>query len=111
MILMVSNKTRDIGILKALGTSKRDIMVIFILQGLVIGSIAAASGFAVGTVLALYLQSAEFSFGGGLALEIVYDPIFTLTSSLFAIVLGVAAAVYPAYRASSLEPVDAMRHS
>ncbi len=111
MILMVSSKTRDIGILKALGTSKHDIMVIFILQGLVIGSIAAASGFAAGTALALYLQSAEFSFGGGLELEIVYDPLFTLTSSLFAVVLGVAAAVYPAYRASGLEPVDAMRHS
>lgn len=44
-------------------------------------------------------------------LDISYDPLFTFTSSLFAVVLGVAAAVYPAYRAAILEPVDAMRHS
>lgn len=111
MILTVSSKTRDIGIMKAMGIRRRDIMAIFVVQGLVIGSIAAAACFAIGTLLALYLQSAGFSFGGGLELEVTYDPAFTLSSSLFAIALGAASSLYPAYRASRLEPVDAMRHS
>jgi lipoprotein-releasing system permease protein len=111
MMLMVSSKTRDIGIMKAIGANSMDILLVFVFQGLIIGCLAAAAGFAVGTALALYLQSIEFSFGPGLILEVTYDPLFTLTSSLFAIALGTAAAVYPAFRASRLEPVDAMQHS
>ena len=110
MMLMVSSKTRDIGIIKSLGGKSSDVILVFILQGLIIGSIAAASGFIVGSVVGLYLQSIEFSFGPGLVLEVTYDPIFTLTSSLFSIVLGTAAAVYPALRASKLQPIDAMQH-
>jgi lipoprotein-releasing system permease protein len=109
LMLIVSSKTRDIGIMKAIGAKSKDILVVFVLQGFIIGCLAAVSGFAVGTALALYLQSIEFSFGPGLILEVVYDPMFTLQSSLFAIGLGTAASVYPAYRASKLEPVDAMR--
>lgn len=108
MMLMVSSKTKDIGIIKSLGGKSGDILVIFILQGLIIGLIAAISGFIVGSVVGLYLQSIEFSFGPGLVLEITYDPIFTLTSSLSSIGLGTAAAVYPAWRASKLEPINAM---
>jgi len=108
MMLMVSSKTRDIGIIKSLGGKSTDILVIFILQGLIIGSIAAASGFVVGSAVGIYFQSIEFSFGPGLVLEVVYDPLFTLTSSLSAIPLGTAAAVYPAYRASKLEPIGAI---
>jgi lipoprotein-releasing system permease protein len=108
MMLMVSSKTRDIGIIKSLGGKSADILVIFILQGLIIGSIAAAGGFVVGSAVGIYLQSIEFSFGPGLVLEVVYDPVFTLTSSLSAIALGTAAAIYPAYRASRLEPIGAI---
>jgi lipoprotein-releasing system permease protein len=108
MMLMVSSKTRDIGVIKSLGGKSTDILVIFILQGLTIGSIAAASGFIVGSAIGLYLQSIEFSFGPGLVLEVVYDPIFTLTASLSAIALGTSAAIYPAFRASKFEPISAI---
>jgi lipoprotein-releasing system permease protein len=108
MMLMVSGKTRDIGIIKSLGGKSSDVLAIFILQGLIIGSVAAASGFAVGSAVALYLQSIEFSFGPGLVLEIIYDPIFTLTASLSSIALGTAAAIYPALRASRFEPISAI---
>lgn len=111
MMLMVSSKTKDIGIIKSLGGKSTDILVIFILQGLIIGSIAALSGFIVGSIVGLYLQSIEFSFGPGLVLEVVYNPVFTLNSSLFSVVLGTGAAVYPALRASKLQPIDAMQHS
>lgn len=110
MMLIVSSKTRDIGIMKSLGADRKDILVIFVLQGLIIGCIAAGCAFAVGTAAGLYLQSTSFSFGeGGLALDIRYDPVFTLWSSLFSILLGSAAAVYPAFRASRLQPVEAMQ--
>ena len=108
MMLMVSSKTRDIGIIKSLGGKSIDILLIFILQGLTIGSIAAASGFIVGSAIGLYLQSIEFSFGPGLVLEVVYDPMFTLTASLSAIALGTSAAIYPAFRASKFEPISAI---
>jgi lipoprotein-releasing system permease protein len=111
MMLMVSSKTRDIGIIKSLGGKSSDILYIFLLQGLIIGSISALCGFIVGSAVALYLQSIEFSFGPGLVLEVTYDPAFTLTSSLFSVVLGTAAAIYPAARASRLQPIDAMQHS
>ena len=109
MMLVVSSKTRDIGIMKSLGAKRIDILIIFLLQGLIIGCIAALCGFIIGSLAGLYLQSVDFSFGNGLVLAITYDPIFTLSSSLFAIVLGTAAAVYPAIRASALQPIDAMQ--
>lgn len=109
MMLMVSSKTRDIGIMKSLGANSRDVLTVFVLQGLIIGCIAAICSFFIGTVAALYLQSSNFSFGGnGLVLDIRYDPIFTLLSSLFSVFLGTAAAIYPALRASRLQPVEAM---
>jgi lipoprotein-releasing system permease protein len=110
MMLMVSSKTRDIGIIKSLGGKSSDVLVVFILQGIIIGSIAALSGFIIGSIVGLYLQSIEFSFGPGLVLEVTYDPVFTMTSALFSVVLGTAAAIYPAMRASKLQPIDAMQH-
>ena len=83
----------------------------FLLQGLIIGSIAALCGFFVGSAVGIYLQSIEFSFGPGLVLEVTYDPYFTLSSSLFSVILGTAAAIYPAIRASRLQPIDAMQHT
>ena len=109
MMLSVSGKTRDIGIMKAIGADSRDIIIIFVFQGFVIGCISVAAGFVVGSALALFMQSSNFSFEGGLVLKIDYDPSFTLATALIAIPLGVAASVYPAFRASRLEPVDAMR--
>lgn len=111
MMLMVSSKTKDIGIIKSIGGKSSDVLIIFILQGLIIGSIAALVGFIVGSAVGLYLQSIEFSFGPGLVLEVTYDPLFTLNSALFSVILGTAAAIYPAVRASRLQPIDAMQRS
>lgn len=110
MMLIVSSKTRDIGIMKSLGANSKDILIVFILQGLIIGCIAAICSFLIGTAAALYLQSVNFSFGSnGLVLDIRYDPTFTLFSSLFSIFLGTAAAIYPAFRASRLQPIEAIQ--
>jgi lipoprotein-releasing system permease protein len=96
--------------MKSIGAKRRDILIIFILQGLIIGAISALASFLIGTSAGLYLENVKFSFGsGGLVLDIRYDPMFTLTSSLFAVVLGTAAAMYPAYRAARMQPVDAMQ--
>ena len=109
MMLVVSSKTRDIGIMKSLGADKKDILIVFLLQGLIIGCIAAVCSFAVGTAAGITLESINFSFGNnGLVLDIRYDPAFTLVSSLFSVLLGTAAALYPAIRASTLQPVEAM---
>lgn len=111
MMLFVSSKTRDIGIMKSMGARRSDILFIFLLQGIIIGCVASVCGFVLGTAAGLYLQSTDFSFGGGLRLDIRYDAMFTLTSSLSSIMLGTAAAVYPAYRGSRLQPVDAMQRT
>jgi lipoprotein-releasing system permease protein len=111
MMLLVAAKTRDIGIMKSMGAKRADILAIFLLQGLIIGCVSAVVGFIVGTIAGLYLQTVDFSFGNGLSLDIKYDPLFTLTSSLSAVLLGTAAATYPAYRGSRLEPVDAMQRT
>ena len=111
--LMVTSRTRDIGIVKSLGCKNTDILIVYILQGLIIGSTGAVSGFIAGSAAALYLETVEISFGGHMdvILEIKYDPAYTLMSSLFSIVVGTAAAIYPAWRASRLQPIDAIRHS
>lgn len=95
--------------MKSLGANSNDILIVFILEGLIVGCIASIRSFLIGTGAALYLQSINFSIGSnGRVLDPRNDLVSTLFSSLFSALLGTAAAIYLDIRASRLQPVAAL---
>ena len=116
LVLMVQEKGREVGILKAMGASDRQIVGVFMLQGLFIGVVGAASGLGLGWVVCF---AAEHYGIIQLNPEVYYiDRLPIHASGVEFVVVGVAAVVvcllatiYPAILGSRLRPVDALRYA
>lgn len=120
MIVSLMERTREIGILKALGMKNQTVLLVFLCESVIIGLIGAAIGIASGWVLA-NVVAAVFR-GGGLFMGnqaattggMTITPLLTPTVTILALVFGVGVsaifALYPAWRASKLKPVEALRY-
>ena len=102
MTVSVMERTREIGTMKAIGATNTDVLFLFISEstvtGLAGGAIGAVLGFALSTVIGGYI---------GLPPEIT--PSLALMVTGFAVVTCIVSGVYPAWRASNLNPVEALR--
>ena len=107
MVMSVLERTREIGILRAVGWSRRRVMASIVGEGVVLCLIAAVVGMLLGVAAsrAIMLVPSIASF-----LTPVYAPAVFARAALIAIVVGLAGAVYPAYRATRLTPMEALRH-
>ena len=110
-MMIVSGKTREIGIMRAIGARRRDILVLFIVQGMMMGMIGAATGTAVGLGYTAYAKETKMTFSGSIPLEVTYDWEAIARTAAMAFGLAVVASAYPSYRATKLLPVEAMRHA
>lgn len=116
MIVSMIERTREIGTLKALGMKSRTVLAIFLGESVFIGLIGAvigiASGWALANVVATVLGSGTFGGGGGgsFAITPVLSPEVFAGSLAFGIGISVIFALYPAWKASRLKPVDALRY-
>lgn len=110
-MMLVSNKTRDIGVMRAIGATRKDILIIFIVQGMMIGAIGATVGTAAGLGYTFYAKETKMSFQGSLPLEVSYDWAKVSQTALTSFVLAIMASLYPSYRATKLSPVEAMRYA
>jgi putative ABC transport system permease protein len=124
MIVSLMERTREIGILKALGMKGRTVLLVFLSEAMIIGLLGAAIGIGSGWVLAEIF--ARFSFagigGGGnlranpssnignLALTPVVSPTLFVGAFAFGLIVSVVFGIYPAWRASKLKPVEALRY-
>jgi lipoprotein-releasing system permease protein len=114
LIMIVMEKTREIGILKSMGASSKGIMKIFLFEGIIVGLIGTIFGSAIGFTVS-YLQQ---TFGLLKLPADVYlidklpmkmQPLDFFAIALAALLLCLIASAYPAYKASKLEPVEAIR--
>jgi len=108
-MMLVSSKTREIGVMRAIGAKRKDILIIFIFQGMVIGLFGAAVGTGLGLVYTTYAKITNMQFEGSLALEVNYNWEKIGQTAFLAFGLAVIASLYPSYRATKLQPVEAMR--
>ena len=114
-IMVVLEKRREIGILKAIGASREQIMRIFFLEGLIIGVIGTGFGLAVGAGLC-WAQSTYrfFSLPGDVyflsSLPVRMEAGDFIVITVVSLALTLLATVYPARRAGSLDPVDTIRY-
>jgi putative ABC transport system permease protein len=116
MIVSLIERTREIGILKALGMKSRAVLAIFLCESVIIGLIGAVVGIVLGwalaiAVAAIFSGGGPFSGGGGgLTITPLLTPETLLLALAFGIGVSVVFALYPAWRASKLKPVDALRY-
>jgi lipoprotein-releasing system permease protein len=115
LILIVIQKTKDIGILKSMGASSRQIMKIFMLQGLIIGGIGTALGVIVGILVSVLLDRYKFISLPSDVYFIDTLPVHMVASDfvivgISAIAISFLATIYPALRAARLDPVRAIRY-
>ena len=113
MIVSLIERTREIGILKALGMRSRTVLLIFLGESMIIGLIGAVigiiSGWVLANVVALFLGRGGI-IGSALSITPILTPEVLLGALGFGIGISVIFALYPAWRASKLKPVEALRY-
>ena len=108
-MMLVNGKTREIGVMRSIGAKRKDILIIFIFQGMIIGAIGAGVGTAAGLGYTFYAKETKMSFAGSLELEVSYNWEKIIQTALMSFSLAIIASLYPSYRATKLLPVEAMR--
>jgi lipoprotein-releasing system permease protein len=117
LVLLVMEKTPDIAILKTMGASSRSVMYVFMLQGLIIGTIGTAIGTIAGVAISWVMNRYQLLRvpGMGEVYQISYVP-FTLRPVelliviLAAVLICFLATIYPSRQAARLKPVEALRY-
>jgi len=108
MMMSVTERTREIGIIRSIGAKRREVMRIFLYEALVLGLIGAGIGGVLsfgGAFLAVsvMLQSTTYLFVPSSLVYILYGMLFGIGTSLIS-------GLYPAWRAANLNPIEALRH-
>ena len=106
MMKAVSERTREIGVLRAIGWTKQRIMLMILGESLVLSVIAIVIGLAVGIGLVEIIASAHIMMG----IEPAFSAYLLLKGIGIALLLGLLGGIYPAYRASRLAPTEALRY-
>jgi lipoprotein-releasing system permease protein len=110
LVVSVVQKSREIGILKAIGTSTGQTMGVFLLQGTILGLAGSALGCGLGALLALLFRSMALAPDGSPVFPVDLTWTRFVAASAVATVVGVVAAVAPARRAARLDPAEVIRY-
>ena len=114
LIMMVMEKTRDIAVLKAMGATNKTIRVVFILKGMIIGLIGTFTGTILGVAGCIILKKYDFiqlpdayPFST-LPIQLEFFDVATIAIS--AVIICFFSTLYPSYKASKMDPVEALRY-
>jgi putative ABC transport system permease protein len=105
MMSSVNERTREIGILRAIGFRKSHILKIILLEASVISLVGGVVGYLLGMITAIYIAPKVTQ----LELIVEWDPITMLFVIIASVIIGLASSVYPALKAAKLEPAEALR--
>lgn len=110
MYASVSNRTAEIGTLRALGFRRRAILAAFLLESVLLGAVGGVAGAALASLMQyLSFSTMNFQTFADLSFRFVMTPEVVVRSMLFALVMGLVGGFLPAVRAARLEVVDALR--
>ena len=104
MFVSVTERTREIGIRKAIGAKKKDILVQFLIEALLLTVIGGIIGIILGVLIIKYV------IGAIDMLEPVYSVERIIASFTISVTIGVTFGIFPANKAASLNPIEALRN-
>lgn len=123
LVMVVKEKQTDIAILRTLGGTPREVLTIFIVQGAAIGIAGTGAGVALGLLIAHNITAVVGGLERLLGTTLVDPQVYFISElpadvqsgdviaiAVTALLLGVAATLYPAWRAAATQPADALRH-
>jgi len=111
MFTSVLEKTKEIGTMKAIGAKNRDILMIFLFNSAMVGLVGGILGDMLGAFIStLFPMLGLQMMGGGGSSSMYFAPDLMALGLILAVLIGVISGVVPAYRASKLKPVDALRY-
>lgn len=109
LVVSVIQRSKDIGILRAMGATRGQILRLFLLQGGLLGFAGSLSGSALGAAALIYWHSIARQADGSELFPLIIAPGLFVATALLATATGVVSAMAPALRASRLDPVEAIR--
>jgi putative ABC transport system permease protein len=113
MLTSVMERTREIGIMKAIGATNRDIMSIFIIEGVLMSSVGGILGIILGVFgsqgLTLILKN-FMNMGGSSNLAPVITIISVVLAIMVSLIVGIFSSLYPAWKAARMSPIEAVRY-
>jgi putative ABC transport system permease protein len=107
MLVSVTERTREIGIRKAVGASRTDILLQFVVEAIIVTLVGGAVGVLAGVVAARIANGQDF--GTGSPVTTVVAPWSVFVALGVSVIIGLFFGIYPAFRASRLDPIEALR--
>jgi putative ABC transport system permease protein len=103
MLVSVTERTREIGIRLSIGALEREVLLQFLIEAVVLSSLGGFVGIVLATAASIFLAAL-------MGIPYLFDPGINLLAFLFSAAIGVIFGYFPARRAASLNPIDALRH-
>jgi len=115
MLVSVTQRTREIGVEKALGARRRDVLFQFLAEALVITAVGGVLGIVLSYIVSLSvgrltLYSAMASHAEAGDIRLIVSPMILLVSTVILVFVGVISGMVPAMRAANLDPIEALRY-
>jgi len=110
LIITVLQKSKEVGILKAMGLKDSQASLVFLSEGFLLGMMGAIAGIVLGIILLFFFTTFAVNSDGSPVVPIIFDYTFIIISGIIAVAASTISAILPAKKSSKLSPVEVIRN-